>query len=208
MKSSIRKVAVYDLETGGLKLDLHPITEIAIVIVDMEELEIVDEYSSMIKPYDDSLVYSEEALNTTHMSIDELKNEGKESKEVVKEVSEFLKSHAIGNNKPLLAGHNIKAFDNDFLIKLFKDHKKDVTKFVNIEDCEDTLKLAHKRWPELPNYGLGTCANELGLTLKEAHRALPDTIANAKFLIKLYKALRGEGAKEVEYKRRKFKFQI
>lgn len=209
MKSPIRTAFVYDLETGGLKHDKHAITEIAIVVVDMESLQIVEEYSNLIKPYDEELDYEAEALNVSHISLQEIQENGLESKEVVQQIVELSKKYTVGNNKPILVGHNIKGFDNQFLIKFMSDHKKDLSKLVNIDDCVDTLKEAQKKWSEMPNYSLGTCANKLGLTLKEAHRALPDTIANAKVFISLMKLLRSMGTgSEVKYKRRKFNFAI
>ena len=72
----------------------------------------------------------------------------------------------------------------------------------------DTLEWARLRFTEISSFSLGVCANEVGLTLKEAHRALPDTVANAKFLIKLLKSMRGEGSQETKYVRRKFNFNF
>ena len=53
MKSPYQRVAVYDLETGGLKSGVSSIAEIAIVVIDLESLEIIDTFSTLIKPYFD-----------------------------------------------------------------------------------------------------------------------------------------------------------
>ena len=91
--------------------------------------------------------------------------------------------------------------------KLFEENGEDFFDCIN-EKIIDTLKEARIKWYELPGFNLGTCANEVGLTLKGAHRALPDTIVNAKFLVKMLKNLRGEGQGAKEYKKRKFKLQF
>lgn len=166
--------------------------------------------------------YHPQALEVTHISRNMLEREGMEFEEGFKQVKEFLTTHTVGNSKPIIAGHNIGSlprrivrgkekgpdgFDNPFMEKFFQDNDDDFFDSVN-EKIIDTLKEARIKWFELPGFNLGTCANEVGLTLKEAHRALPDTIANAKFLVKMLKNLRGEGNQQSKYKRKKFKFQF
>jgi len=98
---------------------------------------------------------------------------------------------------------------NTFLNKTKKIYgSKDLWKFFNNSLVLDTLELARLKWFDLTSYNLGTVANELGFTLKDAHRALPDTIANAKVLLKMLEHLRGFGAEKKEYKKRKFDFNI
>jgi len=207
MRSPHQRVIVYDLETGGLEKDINGVAEIAMVVVDMETLEIIDEYTSLIQPYL-NLEYSDEAFDVTKLSLDILKNEGLPFDIVAKNCLEFIDSYKVGNSKPILAGHNIKKFDNPFFIKFMEDSKIDVTKHINLEESVDTLKWARWMFYELANYELGTVASELGITLVEAHRALPDTIANAKVFIKMIKQLRGEGSGGSSYTRRKFNFNF
>ena len=289
MRSPFKTIIVYDLETGGLKSTVNSITEIACVAVNMETLEIVDEFSAMIKPYMDlsyidaqsmkqakaifvniatpdpetkiktmqykgkgitlktleefasdldifnknyidiegpiisyedylkleksefadvakayfDNTYNPQALEITHMSREMFVNEGVDRDVAFKQTKAFIEKHTQGNSKPIIAGHNIKGFDDAFLEKFFGDHGQDLYKLINTLKI-DTLEWARIRWFELANFALGTCANEVGLTLKEAHRALPDTVANAKFLIKMLKNLRGEGGQQSKYVRRKF----
>jgi len=291
MISPYKKIIVYDLETGGFYSKYNSITEIAMVAIDLESLEIVDEFSVMLSPYinvesresdinkeskqlykllnkkDDTLganvlkykgdsltlnnlesvskdvkmlykyldsvsvltnddilnlqntsslkdivdlyfdkAYSPQALEVTHISRKMLQEQGVGFMDAFSLVSNFIKKHTIGNSKPILAGHNIKGFDNEFLHKMFKENGQDLDKVINQTQMIDTLEWARLRWFEMPSYSLGVCANEVGLTLKEAHRALPDTVANAKFLIKMLQSLRGEGQQSSKYKRRKFNF--
>jgi DNA polymerase III alpha subunit (gram-positive type) len=293
MQSPLRTIIVYDLETGGLDFETNPITEMAMVAVNLDTLEIIDELSIVFLPRMDlrnyleesikeakaifndvatkdeatgiktlfykgqsvtpktidslsediekfreylntktnsiidtnqyfelqktefsdistlylNRAYNQQALDVTHMSLEMLLDDGVEFKEGFEKVLEFIKKHTVGNNKPIVAGHNIKSFDNKFMLKLFADNKDDFNKHIN-SFMIDSLEWVRLRWSEMPSYSLGVCANALGLTLKEAHRALPDTIANAKLIIKLLKSLRGEGTKENVYVRPKFDFNF
>ena len=305
MKSPFKTILVYDLETGGLKVEHNNITELAMVAIDMETLEIVDEMSVAIKPHlilepdadltkdakmlyknlstkgDDgnkflqfgeqrltvmdsveallepltnfweyvnktyiekilrlsdilellnnanhkdiaklyfNNAYNPEALEVTKISTKFLIEEGVEYEEAYRKVKEMLDKHKVGNSKPIIAGHNIGSlprriikgkevkpdgFDNPFMEKFFANNKDDW--FFSVNDLiMDTLKMARIKWAELPSYNLGTCANEYGLTLVDAHRALPDTIFNAKVLIKMLRDLRGEGSGSSTYERKKF----
>lgn len=293
MKSPYKKVIVYDLETGGFSSKFNSITEIAMVAIDLEDLQIVDTMSSMILPYIDlahsesdpikeakaiikatsipdeetfvktiqfagekttlrscdkvvealtefkkdmipkygilldlekqqqirdegygdvidlyfSYKYNHGALEATKISKELLLKEGVHYTETFKAVSKFIEKHTEGNSKPILAGHNILDFDNPFMEVLFGQNGADFYKSIN-KKIVDTLEEARIKWYELPNFQLGTCANEVGLTLKNAHRALPDTVANAEFYIELLKNLRGEGKGESRYVRKKLTFNF
>lgn len=311
MQSPYKRILVYDLETGGLKYKTNSITEIAIVAIDLETLEIVDEWSSLILPridlgymigqeaikvakaiYKDTAVkdedsgikilkfkdhnitlknmipleeaieefaeyindnypsfvleledilkleadpdladimkvvfdyaYNPEALRVTHIGRDLFQREGLPYNEVFKGVKDMITKHTIGNSKPIMAGHNIGSlprriirgkekgpdgFDNPFMEKFFADFKEDFFFLIN-EKIIDTLKEARMIWYEAPGFNLGTCANSLGITLKEAHRALPDTLANAKVLVKMMKQYRGAGTAQSNYTKRKFKLEF
>ncbi len=50
MQSPYSKIIVYDLETGGLNYRINPITEIAMVCIDLETLSIIDQMSVMFRP--------------------------------------------------------------------------------------------------------------------------------------------------------------
>lgn len=293
MQSPYKTIIVYDLETGGLDHRMNSITEIALVAVDLETLEVKDTFSTIIQPnfnlehrleepakearaifkmiaekdsetkipvlqyrgslrnikeiddiiedistmygyidnygeifnYEDILkmekredigdvvklyfdkTYNPQALSVAHMNR-ELLSTGVPLEEAIKRTHSFIESHTKGNNKPILAGHNIKSFDNPFFSKMLSRGGYDMVKLFSDTQMIDTLEWARLRWFEMPSYSLGVCANEVGLTLKEAHRALPDTIANANFLIEMLKDLRGERAQAAVYKKRKFNFNF
>ena len=50
MQSPYKRVIVYDLETGGLNYKWNSITEIAMVVIDLQNLDIIEEHSIMFKP--------------------------------------------------------------------------------------------------------------------------------------------------------------
>lgn len=306
MQTPLKKVIVYDLETGGLSCKHNSITEIAMVAVDLEKLTIIDEVSVMIKPRIDlsnmepesiqeakslykrlatkdddtgikTLMYGSQKItlknieplknaidnfkelveaefkskvlnlddlqyiseklndeNITNIYFDNAYNpqalevtkipkkllieEGVDYEEAFKIVSEFIKKHQVGNSKPIIAGHNIgwlprriikgkevepNGFDNPFMEIFFANNKSDF--FASVNDLIiDTLQMARLKYWELSSFSLGVVANELGLTLKEAHRALPDTVANAQVLIKMLKSLKGDGGSGTKYVRKKF----
>lgn len=173
-------------------------------IIEYEEyLELLKTEHAPIVEVFFNLCYNPQALSVTHMSIEMLLNEGLPANEVYCKMIDIVNKYTNGVHKPILAGHNIQDFDNPFLIKGFKIIDVDIMQKVNTF-LLDTLFLARLKWNELPFYNLGTVANALGLTLKEAHRALPDTIANAKVVIALIRNLRGEGQGESEYVRKKY----
>lgn len=297
MQSPLKKIIVFDLETGGFNYKFNPITEFAGVVLENDTLEIIEEKSVLIKPYLDlshieinakteakalfeslkkkdedtkiqtlkynnqnitlktisslvedieqiflpflekrvllkgdsgyiftyeeylqeldkehgkvielyfSRAYNPQALEITGLSIEMLLKNGLKKEEAFKQIKNLFRKHVVGNSRPVIAGHKIITFDKDFMVKLFKDFKQDFNKEIN-EVKIDTLQWSHLKWFEMANFQLGTCANEVGLTLKEAHRALADTVANAKFLIKMLKSLRGEGDQKSKYRRRKYK---
>lgn len=289
MQSPYKRIVVYDLETGGLNENINSITEIALVAIDLETLEIVDKTSVLIKPRIDlsfmssdykleaknlykqlavknedlgiktmlfkdenitlknldllidpikefhkfisknfksgiiqtndikdildfdigelyvNNAYNPQAEDVTKISKKLLYEEGVDFVDAFNVFKQFLEKHTIGNSKPIISGHNIKKFDNPFSEKFFKDNKSDFYKLIS-PLCIDTIEWARLRWYNLSNFSLGTCANEVGLTLKTAHRALPDTISNAKFLIKMLESLRGFGGVEQKKERRKYNF--
>ena len=229
-KAIFKAVATKDVETKipyimykGQRLtnkDLDPI------IQDIDELEMLierkgtqynydqivalensEKYGDITKLYFDK-TYNPEAMKVTHMTRDMLVNEGIDIAEAIEKVADIFKRYTLGNAKPILAGHNIKKFDNPFLEKFLLRGKYDLNKMICETQIIDTLEWARLRWFDAPSFSLGVCVNAVGLTLKEAHRALPDTEANAQLLIKMLKGLRGEGQSEKKYEKRKFNFQF
>lgn len=200
---------VFDLETGGLKPTENPIVEIACCAFN-HKLEDLKEYDTLIKTYDDSLVVTPGALKANGLTMTEIET-GKDSLTVVNELIDFFSSLKVKSQKPVLGGHNIKKFDIPFLEKFFQFHKKKLWDYVDTE-LFDTLILAHHAWSEHnPNYQLGSCCATIGVQLINAHRALPDTRANAHLLKYFLGNLKGQSQGQIQsVGKRKFResFQI
>lgn len=187
--------------------------------IDIEEIE-KSEFADIFKVFFDNC-YNPQALEVTGINRELLEAEGLPYNEAYNKVKNFIDDHTVVNSKPIIVGHNVGSlprrivkgkevkpdgFDNPFMEILFNNNNDDWFFSIN-DEIIDTLKWARLKWAELSNFSLGTCANEVGLTLKEAHRALPDTVANAKLYIKMMEHLRGQGSEKSRHKRRKFNFQ-
>ena len=152
--------------------------------------------------------YNPGAFEATGINRELLVKEGVHRDEAFKAIDAYFSSHTLGNSKPILCGHNIKKFDNPFMVKFFGLYKKDFYNYICPTQLIDTLEWARLKWFSMSSYALGVVANEVGVTLKDAHRAINDTRGNAKFFIKMISHLRGEGSQKSSYKRRKFKMDF
>ena len=223
-KEIYKQISEKDPETGkkvlpykGAKLDLKDLGDLPDDIEEFESLfldsDIMDykeieklldssQYNEITQMFFDK-AYTKGALEATHMNKELLVSEGVDRNEAAKQIQAFFNKHTVGNSKPILAGHNIKKFDNPFLESFLRLHKIPFNSIINQTQMIDTLEWARLRWYDMPSYALGVVANELNVTLKGAHRALPDTVANAKVLVKMLQSFRGEGVQESTYVRKK-----
>lgn len=205
-----------DTETGGFssKDNLATIdvalTEVAVVAIENESLEIVEKDSWLIKPYIDlnpDLIYTSGAEKVSGISRSMCEKEGLGIELVYKSLVAFFKKHKIGRLKPIIIFQN-KSFDIPFMENLFAIFSDDFHKY--IDRVEDTLEWGRFKWIEKPSFSLGALADLCGLDLVQAHRALPDTEMAAKIWIYFMKNLRGEGQatqeESVEKFREGFKF--
>lgn len=196
-KSRIQSYLVLDVETGGIPKGVElavldvAITEIALVMVS-PELEIIGEYSSLIKPYSKVAKYDAGAAAVSGITKEDCIAEGKDIKEVVKECIEFINTYKAGGTKPVMVGHNIKSFDAAFVENTFLMGKADLYKHVQ-EHMVDTMEECYKIFPEAPDFKLGTMCGQFDIELTQAHRALPDTLANTELWIGILSRARGEG---------------
>ena len=193
MDSPYKRIIVFDLETGGLKPEYNPVTEIAMTVIDATNLKIIDTYSSYIKPYMEDELYTQGAIDVNGHTKEFLLENGKDVSIVIDEIIDMFYEHKIGSIKPILAGHNIINFDIPFLENLIKRSKYKLSKFVNTLHSLDTLFFSRLRYIESPNYQLGAvCQHEdIALSADDAHGAIADTNANAELVIIMLKHLRG-----------------
>lgn len=197
MQSPYSSFIVIDVETGGLPnakkkavFDVA-LTEVAFVVVN-KDLEITESKSWLIKPYKEGLKYNPEAAKTSGITKEMCEEQGMDLAIAVKEMIMFLKKHKDGSRLPVVLGHNFVKFDSEFMLNAFEFCKEDLLKYVQPEP-EDTLKWARLAWTESTNYKLGTCCENVGITLQDAHRAMTDTVATAKLWVHFLKQLRGQG---------------
>lgn len=147
---------VFDLETTSRNSKIAEIIEIAAIKV--KNHNIVDSYSSLVKPFGSIESNASEVNNIT---IDILANE--RTIDVV--LPEFAKF--IGNT--LLVGYNISTFDLPIL-------RRYSTKYnIQLENkYTDVLYLARKKLDFLPNRDLSTVASYFTIDTTGSHRALND----------------------------------
>lgn len=173
------KIAVLDLETGGLKENENPITEIAFNIYDAKTMKLLDSYNSFVKPYND-LKIVQKALDASQVTMKDVNN-GKDIDIVLKDFVELMTKHTKSKkDKPVLIGHNI-VFDKKFLKYIFDYKKKNLYDY--IDDSEfDTLRLMKFRErndkdQDKYKYNLTACCDRCGIKLKSAHGAQADITA-------------------------------
>lgn len=194
MFSKYHNFVVVDVETGGLpskeKRAVHEIalTEVAIVAVS-SNLEIVGQAAWLVKPYKEGLIYSKAAEETSGISLSMCEEKGVDIKIVCDGVTDFITKYKHGSALPVMLGHNFIKFDSEFMVNLFEINGLDLFKYVQ-KSPEDTIHWSRLMWQESIDYKLGTCCQNAGIVLSDAHRALTDTLATAKLWITFMKNLR------------------
>lgn len=206
MISPIHNIVVFDLETTGLKAEVNAVLEIACCPFNADLEDLKEFESGVMKIYDNREI-NQGALNANGITMAQINN-GLDPEQVAIKLVKYLDSLKSGRNKPILAGHNIKEFDIPFLEDYLKVFKLDLSKYVNLKFTIDTMWWARTKWKELPNFKLGTCCEEAGIELVNAHRAINDTRANKELVKYFLRNLKNDtrGSSEKEYKRPKFQF--
>ncbi|MDR0978606.1 MAG: PolC-type DNA polymerase III [Lachnospiraceae bacterium] len=146
---------VLDIETTGLSFRTEKITEIG--VMKMKNGQVIDTFECFVNP-EKQIPY--EIVKLTGITDDMVKNE-----KTIKEVMpEFLKF--VGDS--ILVAHNA-GFDIGFLKYNAENlgYKLDNT-------IIDTLSLAKELFPNYKKYKLGIIAENLGIKVDVAHRALDD----------------------------------
>ena len=155
------KFIVADTETAGLQ---GGVCDLAVVVLD-ENLEVVEEYESLIDP---ERKISPEASGIHHITDDMVWDKPS--------LSEYM--DMIGNpfddTDLLVCGHNI-AFDCRMLADVLPDSYRKV--------C--TLKMARSLYPDLESHKLQTIRYTFSLVAGPAHRAMGDVVTCISFLRKI-----------------------
>ena len=173
---------VLDLETTGFSATTEKITEVGIMKV--KNGEVIDEFSTFVNPEKHIPERVTEVTNIT----DEMVADAETIDKVFPKILEFL-----GDEKEtVIVAHNAN-FDVGFLKQNAKvlGHKFEYTYL-------DTLSLAKDLFPNYKKYKLGKIAENLGIKVEVAHRALDDVDTTVKVFNVMIKMLKEKGAKIVD----------
>ena len=172
---------VLDLETTGFSAKTEKITEIGIMKV--KNGEVIDEFSCFVNPEKHIPQRVSEVTNIT----DDMVKDAKTIKDVFPDVLEFLGDP----NNTVIVAHNAN-FDVGFLKQnaINLGYKFDYTYL-------DTLSLAKDLFPNYKKYKLGKIAENLGIKVEGAHRALDDVDTTVKVFRVMMDMLKEKGAKTV-----------
>ncbi len=173
---------VLDLETTGFSATNEKITEIGVMKV--KNGEVIDEFSTFVNPEKHIPERVTEVTNIT----DEMVADSETIEKIFPKLLEFL-----GDDKEtVIVAHNAN-FDVGFLKQNAKvlGYKFDYTYL-------DTLSLAKDLFPDYKKYKLGKIAENLGIKVEVAHRALDDVDTTVKVFKVMMDMLKKKGAKYIE----------
>ena len=170
---------VLDLETTGFSAVTEKITEIGVMKV--KDGEVIDEFSCFVNPEKHIPERVTEVTNIT----DEMVKDAETIDKVFPKLLEFL-------GDSVIVAHNA-GFDVGFLKQNAKalGYDFDYTYL-------DTLSLAKDLFPDYKKYKLGKIAENLGIKVEVAHRALDDVDTTVKVFKVMIDMLKKRGAKKLE----------
>ena len=157
------EIVVVDFETTGLNPRKNRIMEIGAVRI--RNGQVVEEYSKFVNPQEP---IPQEVVELTGISDAMVANAGTAEKEIPA-LLEFIGDAAF-------AAHNAK-FDYSFLTEECKRLGIEISMPVI-----DTLEFSRRMYPSLKSHRLGAVCKSLGISLKNAHRAVHDARATAHML--------------------------
>ena len=170
---------VLDLETTGFSFRTEKITEIGIMKI--KNGEVLDEFSCFVNPEKPIPQRVVEVTNIT----DDMVKDAETIDKVFPKMMDF-----IGNS--VLVAHNA-----DFDIGFLKYNAKELG--YTLENTYlDTLRLAKELFPDYKKYKLGIIAENLGIKVEVAHRALDDVDTTVKVFNVMIDMLKEKGAKKIE----------
>lgn len=162
---------VLDLETTGFSFRTEKITEVGIMKV--KNGEVIDEFSCFVNPEKPIPQRVVEVTNIT----DDMVKDAETIDKVMPKILEF-----VGDS--VLVAHNA-----DFDIGFLKYNAKNLG--LSLENTYlDTLRLAKDLFPDYKKYKLGKIAENLGIKVEVAHRALDDVDTTVKVLNVMLKMLK------------------
>ncbi len=170
---------VLDLETTGFSATNDRITEIG--VMKYKAGEVIGEFSCFVNP---QRHIPERVTEVTHIT-DDMVIDAETIEQVFPKLLEFL-------GDSVIVAHNAN-FDVGFL----KQNAK-VLGYPFDYTYVDTLSLAKDLFPDYKKYKLGKIAENLGIKVEVAHRALDDVDTTVKVFRVMLEMLRKKGAEVVE----------
>ena len=170
---------VLDIETTGLSFRTEKITEIG--IMKYQDGEVIDRFECFVNP---EKPIPEEVVNITHIT-DDMVKDAETIDQVLPKVIEF-----VGDS--ILVAHNA-----DFDIGFIKYNCSLLGLKLN-NTYLDTLRLAKELFPDYKKYKLGMIAENLGIKVEVAHRALDDVDTLVKVFRVMLAMLEEKGVQTVE----------
>ncbi len=170
---------VLDLETTGLSFRTEKITEIGIMKV--KNGEVIDEFECFVNPEKPIPQRVVEVTNIT----DDMVKDAETIDKVLPKVLEF-----VGDS--VLVAHNA-----DFDIGFLKYNAKQLG--LSLDNTYlDTLRLAKELFPDYKKYKLGIIAENLGIEVIVAHRALDDVDTTVKVFKVMLDMLKEKGVETLD----------
>ncbi len=170
---------VLDIETTGLSFRTEKITELGAVIY--KNGEVLREFECFVNP---EKTIPEEVVKVTNIT-DEMVKDAKTIEEILPEFLDF-----IGDR--IIVAHNA-----DFDVGFIKYNAEKIG--LKLENTYiDTLRLAKDIFPDYKKYKLGIIADNLGIKVEVAHRALDDVITLVKVFKVMQDLIKENGAKTVD----------
>ena len=170
---------VLDLETTGLSFRTEKITEVGIMKV--KNGQVIDEFSCFVNPEKPIPQRVVEVTNIT----DDMVKDAETIAQVFPKILEF-----VGDS--VLVAHNA-----DFDIGFLKHNAKELGYTLD-NTYIDTLRLAKDLFPDYKKYKLGIIAENLGIKVEVAHRALDDVDTTVKVFNVMIDMLKEKGVKKLE----------
>lgn len=163
------KVVVFDVESTGIDTARDEIIQIAAVRLDKNG-NVQEKFEKFLTP--SIAVGSSEAVH--HFSDAFLKKNGESPKKVLEEFCSFIKG-------TIVVGHNV-SFDLHILQSQLMRQNLPTA---NYETYFDTLDLARRFYPNLPNHRLETLSSLLQTEVSSSHNAMDDILATKDVLCHL-----------------------
>ncbi len=171
-------IIVLDFETTGLNTREDRIIEIG--AVKLAHGEIIDSFAMMIDP---KRPLPPEITRITGIT-DQMVMGQPTAEEALPKLIAFMDGHTI-------AAHNAR-----FDCAILTSELKRLGKTYDAPEM-DTLTMAQKLYPDMARYRLGALCKRLGVSLKNAHRAVHDATATAQCLAIMLEELKAKGAEKL-----------